>query len=83
MGEVYGRKGGERFLRRYFLRLACQQTAASFVEMSEKERGARAEGLLHRAILEEAAREGNEGVFCLWRESGLGRLVGFVSRVAV
>lgn len=58
--EVYNKRNGERFLRRYFLRLACQQSVASFVEMDEEEHKIHAEQCLFRAILEEAAREGME-----------------------
>lgn len=56
--EVYSKVNGERFLRRYFLRLACQQTAASFYEMDEVKHKTHAEQCLFRAILEAAAREG-------------------------
>lgn len=56
--EVYNKVNGERFLRKYFLRLACQQSAASFIKMDEAEHRIHAEQCLFRAILEASAREG-------------------------
>lgn len=56
--KVFESKDGGRFLRKYFLRLACQQSVACFIKMSEDEHREHGEQCLFRAILEAAAREG-------------------------
>lgn len=56
--NTYKNVDGQKFLRRYFLRLACQQTATSFSKMSEAEHSTHARNCLYRAILEAAAKEG-------------------------
>lgn len=46
------------FLRRPFLRLACQQTLATFLKMSDAEHEEHAKNFLMRAVLQKAAKEG-------------------------
>lgn len=64
--EIYCKRNGERFLRRYFLRLACQQSVASFCKMNEVEHRKHAEQCLFRAILEEVAKEGKSDEYFLF-----------------
>lgn len=47
-----------RFMRKPFLRLACQQTIYSFSEMSYEEHQIHAQNLLYRAILQDVAEQG-------------------------
>lgn len=56
--EIYCVRNGGGFLRRYFLRLACQQSVRSFCNMNEEQHKSHIDECLFRAILEEAAREG-------------------------
>uniref|UniRef100_A0A1Y1MHR6 Methyltransferase domain-containing protein n=1 Tax=Photinus pyralis TaxID=7054 RepID=A0A1Y1MHR6_PHOPY len=70
--SVYGSLNGESFLRRPFLRLACQQTGNAWKHMSEEMHALHSKNCAFRAILEEVAREGNYTVRRLKRKSGKG-----------
>lgn len=48
----------DTFLRRPFLRLACQQNMSTFISLSEEEHLKHARSFLHRAVLEKVATEG-------------------------
>ncbi|KAL3286433.1 hypothetical protein HHI36_000941 [Cryptolaemus montrouzieri] len=58
------------FLRRPFLRLACQQTLTTFINMSDKEHQEHAENFLRRAALQKAAEEFDCNVTRLKRKTG-------------
>lgn len=60
--KTFKEHNGETFLKRYFLRLACQQSVAAFSKMNEEEHEVHAEECLFRAILEVAAREGRSAI---------------------
>ncbi|KAK9873945.1 hypothetical protein WA026_002298 [Henosepilachna vigintioctopunctata] len=58
------------FLRRPFLRLACQQTVKKFIDMSENEHIYHAENFMWRAVLQQAAKEFDCNVLRLKRKMG-------------
>lgn len=55
--EVYDAFDGQTFLRRYFLRLACQQTASKIWNMTCEKRDLLVQNCLFRAVLEMVAHE--------------------------
>ncbi|XP_044747596.1 protein RRNAD1 isoform X2 [Coccinella septempunctata] len=58
------------YLRRPFLRLACQQTLITFLEMSDEQHEEHARNFLMRAVLQKAADEAGCYVSRLKRKSG-------------
>ncbi|CAH1163545.1 unnamed protein product [Phaedon cochleariae] len=61
------------FLKRPFLRLACQQSKGSFVAMTEEEHNRHARNFMFRAILQEVAAQENCRVTRLKRKSSKSR----------
>lgn len=56
--DLFDGFGAEKFLRRYFLRLACQNSFKVFIESDDGKRRDMAENLLCRALLEKCAKDG-------------------------
>lgn len=56
--SVYEKIDGGRFLRRYFLRLACQRSVSGSGDMTEEERDIHARNCLYRAVLEDVVQKG-------------------------
>lgn len=56
--ELYHEFNGQKFLRRYFLRLACQQSSSKVWNLTANERDLLVKNCLYRAILEKVAEEG-------------------------
>lgn len=62
--ELYIEFNGQRFLRRYFLRLACQQSSSKIWDLSSSDRELLVKNCLYRAILQKVAEEGKYHLFC-------------------
>lgn len=56
--ELYDNVKGPTFLRRYFLRLACQQSSSKIWDLRDNDRNLLVKNCLYRAILEKAAQTG-------------------------
>ncbi|XP_030766844.1 protein RRNAD1-like [Sitophilus oryzae] len=68
--DIFERFEGETYLGTPFLRLACQDTYESFLELSEKDLETKTQALLFRAVLEFVAEDQNCTVKRLKRKSG-------------
>lgn len=55
---VYEKVDGGTFLRRYFLRLACQRSVSGGGDMTEEERDIHSRNCLYRAVLEDVVQKG-------------------------
>lgn len=67
----------ETFLRRPFLRLACQQNIGTFISLSEEEHTKHARSFLHRAVLEKVVIEGELQITLLFLNSNNSRKLKF------
>ncbi|KAF5301619.1 hypothetical protein FQA39_LY10666 [Lamprigera yunnana] len=70
MNDLYAAVEGEDFLRRPFLRLACQQTKISWNTMTAEDHEMHSKSCMFRAILQEVAYEDNLIVRRLKRKTG-------------
>lgn len=55
LNDVYNEFGAQKFLRRPFLRLSCQQSIGHFVTMTDKEHERHSRNLMFRCILQYVA----------------------------
>ncbi|KAK4885979.1 hypothetical protein RN001_002250 [Aquatica leii] len=70
LSDVYENLNGKLFLKKPFLRLACQQTESAWKHMSDEDHAIHSKSCILRAILQEFANEENLKIERLKRKSG-------------
>ncbi|KAJ8955752.1 hypothetical protein NQ318_008626, partial [Aromia moschata] len=73
--DMWENSEAENFIRRPFLRLACQQSVQSFLKMTGEEHTAHARSCMHRAVLQKVVESANCNVTRLKRKSGKTRFL--------